>query len=42
MKDIGVTVLRNEYVRLTIGSEHIILAGVDDKNGPKDMKTPRN
>lgn len=40
MPEIGVTVLRNEYVRLNIGTEHIILAGVDDENGPADMKKP--
>ncbi len=36
----GVTVLRNDYVRLMVGDESIVLAGVDDPNGPKDMKTP--
>jgi predicted MPP superfamily phosphohydrolase len=36
----GVTVLRNEYINLTVGDESIVLAGVDDPNGPKDMKTP--
>jgi predicted MPP superfamily phosphohydrolase len=36
----GVTVLRNDYVRLTLGENAIILAGVDDPNGPRDMKTP--
>jgi predicted MPP superfamily phosphohydrolase len=36
----GVTVLRNDYVRLSVGAASIILAGVDDPNGPADMKTP--
>ncbi len=36
----GVTVLRNDYVRLTLGEDTVILAGVDDPNGPRDMKTP--
>ncbi len=36
----GVTLLQNDYARLTVGDESIILAGLDDPNGPKDMKTP--
>lgn len=36
----GVTVLRNTWVRLTVGDQSIVLAGVDDPNGPKDQKTP--
>lgn len=40
MSEIGVTVLRNDYVRLAVGAEHIILAGVEDENGPADMKNP--
>lgn len=36
----GVTVLRNDYVRLAVGDETIVLAGIDDPNGQKDMKTP--
>ena len=40
MSDIGVTALRNQYTRLTVGTEYIILAGVDDENGPADMKKP--
>ncbi len=36
----GVTVLRNDYVRLTVGDESIVLAGVEDPNGPADMITP--
>lgn len=37
---VGVTPLRNSYIRLTRGSSAIILAGIDDPNGPADMKTP--
>ncbi len=40
LEDCGVTVLRNEYRVLTIGEDEIILAGIDDPNGPYDMKTP--
>ena len=36
----GVTVLRNSYVPLTSGTDVILLAGLDDPNGPKDMKKP--
>ena len=42
LRDNGVTVLRNDYVRLPIGAASIILAGVDDPNGPADMKTPES
>lgn len=38
--EVGVTALRNEYELLTIGSESIALAGVDDPNGWADRKTP--
>lgn len=38
--DCGATVLHNEYVLLASGGESIVLAGVDDPNGPYDMKTP--
>lgn len=38
--DNGVTVLRNNYVRLKIGIASIILAGIDDPNGPADMISP--
>lgn len=41
LKQHGVTVLRNDSVHLNVGDESIILAGVDDPNGPKDMKNPR-
>ncbi len=37
---LGVRALRNEYVRLTVGAESLILAGIDDPNGYADMKTP--
>lgn len=36
----GVTPLRNEYVCLSSGEDRLILAGIDDKNGYADMKTP--
>jgi hypothetical protein len=36
----GVQILRNRYVRLELGGESIILAGVDDPNGPADMIKP--
>lgn len=36
----GVTVLRNDYKRLRIRDDTIILAGIDDPNGPEDMKKP--
>jgi uncharacterized protein len=38
--DEGVVVLRNGYERLTAGKDAVVLAGLDDPNGPKDMKTP--
>lgn len=40
LEETGVTVLRNDYVKLERGGETIVLAGVDDPNGPYDMKTP--
>ncbi len=36
----GVTVLSNEFLPLQRGGERIILAGIDDPNGPYDQKTP--
>lgn len=36
----GVRYLRNEYLLLERGGESIVLAGVEDPNGPWDMKTP--
>lgn len=40
LEDAGVTVLHNAFYRLTIGEQSIVLAGVDDPNGPYDQKTP--
>lgn len=36
----GVTVLKNTYVPLKRGGETIVLAGVNDPNGPYDQKSP--
>lgn len=36
----GGTVLRNEYTILRRDGQEIVLAGIDDPNGPYDMKTP--
>lgn len=36
----GGTVLRNEYVVLEKDGQEIVVAGIDDPNGPYDMKTP--
>ena len=36
----GGTVLRNEYTILQRDGQEIVLAGIDDPNGPYDMKTP--
>lgn len=41
LDETGVNVLRNEYVELERGGETIVLAGIDDPNGPYDMKTPQ-
>jgi len=40
LEENGVTVLRNQYRTLTMGNDSIILAGVDDPNGPADMMRP--
>lgn len=40
LRDYGVTVLRNEYVLISSGEESIVLCGLDDPNGPADMKKP--
>lgn len=40
LEDCGVTVLRNEFTYLTLGADRLMLAGVDDKGGPWDQKTP--
>jgi len=36
----GVHILRNKYVLLESGGETIVLAGIDDPNGPADMIKP--
>lgn len=36
----GVRRLSNRFARLTRGESEIIIAGVDDPNGPRDQKTP--
>jgi len=40
LEENGVNVLRNQYRSLTIGNDTIIIAGVDDPNGPADMIKP--
>lgn len=40
LENAGVTVLHNTYYLLTRDGESIVLAGVDDPNGPYDQKTP--
>ena len=40
LNEAGVSVLRNDYVLLASKGESIVLAGLDDPNGPYDMKTP--
>lgn len=37
----GVTTLSNDYVMLERGGAHIVLAGIDDPNGPYDQTTPQ-
>lgn len=41
LRDCGVTPLSNQYLALERGGERIILAGIDDPNGPYDQKTPQ-
>jgi predicted MPP superfamily phosphohydrolase len=36
----GVTCLKNDYVDIQKGGEHIVLAGIHDPNGRADQKTP--
>ena len=36
----GAVCLRNEYLRLERGGDSIVLAGVDDPNGPAEMPEP--
>lgn len=40
LEELGVTVLRNEYEIIELDGENIVLAGVDDPNGPWDMIKP--
>jgi len=40
LRENDVEVLQNQYKRLTIGSDSIILAGIDDPGGPADMIKP--
>lgn len=40
LRECGVTVLSNEFLSLERGGETIVLAGIDDPNGPYDQKTP--
>jgi len=40
LKDTGVRALRNEYDVLEKGGVRLILAGIDDPNGPYDMPKP--
>jgi len=40
LKENDVDVLQNQYRTITAGSEKIIIAGVEDANGPADMKKP--
>ena len=40
LEENDVNVLQNQSRRLTIGDDSIIIAGVDDPNGPADMKKP--
>lgn len=40
LENLGVKVMRNRYEVITLGNDSIILAGVDDPNGPADQKSP--
>lgn len=40
LEDYGITRLKNDYRVLTLEGQSIVLAGVEDPNGPYDMKTP--
>jgi predicted MPP superfamily phosphohydrolase len=40
LDECGVTRLRNDYRVLTKSGQSIVVAGVDDPNGPADQKTP--
>lgn len=39
LKDSGVEILQNEYVKLTRGGQSVCLLGLEDLNGPYDMKS---
>lgn len=41
LDEVGITYLHNDYVQLESGGDTIILAGVEDPNGPADMTTPQ-
>lgn len=40
LRESGVTVLTNEFIRLERGGDTLLLAGIDDPNGYADQKTP--
>lgn len=40
LRECGVKVLSNDYTVLERGGEQIVLAGIDDPNGPYDQKSP--
>ncbi len=40
LEEMGVTVLRNEYVTFGRGDDYMVIAGVDDPNGLRDQKSP--
>ena len=40
LSDIGADVLQNQYRLIEQGGESIVLAGIDDPNGPADMISP--
>ena len=40
LEEAGVTVLSNEFTTLERNGDAIVLAGIDDPNGPYDQKTP--
>ena len=40
LRECGVTVLSNEFLPLERNGDTILLAGIDDPNGPYDQKTP--
>lgn len=40
LEEAGVNTLHNEYVRLERDGQYMVIAGVDDPNGPWDQKTP--